>query len=189
MERPGHAGEAEPQHIPFLRVVADTPPPAGIPLPAGPVSGALPTPARPVGAPGFARVSWARWGILALSVSLLGVVRTYATHTEARLAREAEAREAAAAMQVSSPDGWVPAGALRLSWDQVPGSYLYRLRITTVTGHLVVDQLAVQATEWTPPAELLPALTRGEYTWEVSAIGPDERPIARSGPIPLYLLD
>jgi len=136
-----------------------------------------------------AGVSVVLWLLFLVSVGLLGVVRVQVHKSESAWTEPSVARAAAPEIATQSPEGWVRASALRLSWQPVLDAYLYKLRITTITGRVIVDELPVEANAWMPPEEMLPALTPGEYLWEVRAVDPRDYCIARSAPASFEVLN
>jgi hypothetical protein len=181
--------DPDTQPAPYLRVLADSPDRETRPD-LRLILGAQDGPSRKERRHGgFAGVSWTLWGVFLLSVCLLAAVRTYVRHAETRWTELASLQGGLPQMQIDASSTWMPVERLRLSWDRVPDTYLYKIKISTISGRLVVDGLPVETTSWSPPPDLLPALGRGEYLWQVTAVGSDEKPIARSAETVIRLID
>lgn len=90
-------------------------------------------------------------------------------------------------LRVSAPVGPVTADLLTLNWEAVPEAWHYLLRIRTIAGALLVDQLVVEETSWAVPVELLSALVPGDYTWQVEAVDRAGQALARSAPAALQI--
>jgi hypothetical protein len=191
MAEPQRAERSDHREFPYLRVTSgsDPAPRSLLPFPHKSTSGRVPLRVVDPDAAGASRdqevsktgpagVSWGLWAVLAASILLLAGVRIYARHAEATSSVAAPLP----AILTHSPDGPAASGSLRLSWDPVESAYVYRLQIKTVSGGIVLDRLPLHETAWTPPDELLPALSRGEYLWQVEAQDPQEKAIARSYP-------
>jgi hypothetical protein len=105
--------------------------------------------------------------LLVGSLVFFAVARIYVRHENARFSGPPAT---VPFLQTTGPIDPVRAGALDLTWDEVPGATSYRLSISSITGQIVVDALPVAGTEWIPPENALPALVRGEYRWSVEAL-------------------
>ncbi len=123
-------------------------------------------------------IAWWLWVLLLGSLVFLAVARNYVHHAKARLSGPMETIPFLDALGPAEP---ARAGALDLTWGEVPGATSYRLSVSSITGRIVVDSLPVDGTEWIPPDEVLPALVRGEYRWKVEAQDEKGRVLARSG--------
>jgi hypothetical protein len=122
-------------------------------------------------------IAWWLWVLLAGSLVFFAVTRMFVRHENARLYG---APDAVPFLQISGPTDPVRAGALDLTWGDVPGATGYRLSIAAITGEIVVDALPVDGTEWIPPDDALPALVRGEYRWTVEALDEKGTVLAKS---------
>lgn len=131
--------------------------------------------AHPSSPPG--RVAWWLWVLFAGSLVFFALVRVYVRGEDAKLALPLPM---VPYLQTSGPAAPVRAGAIDLTWNEVPGATTYRLNVYSVTGLIVVDSLPVDGTEWIPPDDALPALVRGEYRWSVEALDDRGRLLAKS---------
>jgi hypothetical protein len=115
--------------------------------------------------------------LLVGSLVFFAIVRIYVRHESARLSGPVET---VPFLQTAGPTDPVRAGALDLTWGEVPGATSYRLSVSSITGQIVVDALPVDGTEWIPPDDALPALVRGEYRWSVEALDETGTVLAKS---------
>jgi hypothetical protein len=120
---------------------------------------------------------------LAASIGFLGGVTVWLHPRVPVPASAASAASGQAPLLSTHPTlGPVPAGQLKLQWDEVSGTDGYRLRIHDHTGSPVVDPLPAYGTTWRPPDDLLPGLVDGTYTWTVEAVDRSGDVLARSLP-------
>lgn len=112
-------------------------------------------------------IAWWLWVLLIGSLVFFAVARVYVRHENAKLSGPLET---VPFLQTTGPTDPVRAGALDLTWGEVPGATSYRLSVSSIAGQIVVDALPVDGTEWIPPDDALPALVRGEYRWSVEAL-------------------
>jgi hypothetical protein len=115
--------------------------------------------------------------MLAGSLVFFAIARVYVHQENAKLTGP---EDAVPLLLTSGPSSPVRAGALDLTWDEVPGAAIYRLSISSITGQIVVDALPVEGTEWIPPDDALPALVSGEYRWSVEALNGKGTVLAKS---------
>ncbi len=163
---------------PHLRLAppAGTPATRGARSPARPVLQTASAPAAHASSqPG--RIAWWLWVLLMGSLVFFAVARVYVRHENARLSKPLGM---VPFLQTTGPIDPVRAGALDLTWGEVPGAMSYRLSVTSITGQIVVDALPVDGTEWIPPDDALPALVRGEYRWSVEALDEKGTVLAKS---------
>jgi hypothetical protein len=123
------------------------------------------------------RVAWWLWVLFAGSLVFFALVRVYVRGENAKLAVPLPT---VPYLQTSGPSTPVRAGAIDLTWTEVPGATIYRLSVSSVTGQIVVDALPVDGQEWIPPDDALPALVRGEYRWSVEALDGRGEVLAKS---------
>jgi hypothetical protein len=193
MAEPLRSESPDDNHIPYLRVVPglNASPDQGRRSPHPPASPQGPRPeqelAKPGSRPGFAGVSWPLWAILGVSILFLAAVRIHVSRVESRWDAPIRAEADLPALLIHSPSGPASASALRLGWDPFPAAYEYRLKVTTDTGEIVFEGLPVAETAWSPSDEALPALTPGDYLWQVEAVDPRGGVLARSSLAPLRI--
>ena len=127
--------------------------------------------------PRHGRIAWWLWVLLLGSLIFFAVARVYVRRENAKLAGPLET---VPLLPTTGPSDPVRAGALDLSWDEVPGATSYRLSVSSIAGQIVVDALPVDGTEWLPPDDALPAFVGGEYRWSVEALDEAGAVLAKS---------
>ncbi len=188
----------EPVRYPMLRVAVETSPTDSAIRPKSPAR----LPASPVAPRAVLGIRWSLWLILALALGALIGVRVYVSSCDHALAQvgsfvagdkagnKAESTSTdLPGLRVKSSAGPVTPSRIRLQWNPRDGAAFYLLRLQAASGEIVLDGLRVDDTEWSPPDEALPALTPGEYRWQVEAEDQNGNPIARSGQEQLQIVD